>query len=69
VDIDVAVPSFSVLPRGNQGGPVSLNAVLKGEVTSGGNEVSSSQDAEEDLFALPISPRSPDMKKSPFSTL
>lgn len=28
-----------------------------------------SKDNEDDLFALPMSPRSPDMKKSPFSAL
>jgi hypothetical protein len=44
----------------------SLDAILKGDVFAGRNN---SQDTEDDLFALPMSPRSPDMKKSPFSLL
>ncbi|KAL3961643.1 hypothetical protein ACCO45_003166 [Purpureocillium lilacinum] len=68
---DVAVPSFSAIARGNGNGnghaaAVSLDAAVKGvlpppHVGPG--------DGEDDLFALPISPRSPDMKKSPFSIL
>ncbi|KAM0215920.1 hypothetical protein ACHAQI_003019 [Fusarium lateritium] len=52
-------------------GPVSLNAALHGDVTA----VASApvrplrRDDDDDLFALPMSPRSPDMKKSPFSAL
>lgn len=41
---------------------MSLDAALKGEVGR-------PQTEEDDLFALPMSPRSPDMKKSPFSAL
>lgn len=52
-------------------GPLSLNAALRGDITA---TVSAPvrldrQDPEDDLFALPLSPRSPDMKKSPFSAL
>lgn len=62
---DYAVASFSALPKG-PGGAVSLDAALQGESAM---RAPDSQDNEDDLFALPISPRSPDMKKSPFSSL
>ncbi|KAJ6445570.1 prolyl-tRNA synthetase 1 [Purpureocillium lavendulum] len=65
---DVAVPSFSAVARGNGNGhavPVSLDAAVKGAVAPHVGP----GDGEDDLFALPISPRSPDMKKSPFSIL
>lgn len=48
------------------GGAMSLNAIANGEIGSMKPEAG---DAEEDLFALPMSPRSPEMKKSPFSIL
>ncbi|ATY63050.1 hypothetical protein A9K55_008266 [Cordyceps militaris] len=50
---DIAVPSF----------PLSLNAAARGDFTT---PKSHQGDTEDDLFALPISPRSPDMKRSPF---
>ncbi|UNI15228.1 hypothetical protein JDV02_001782 [Purpureocillium takamizusanense] len=67
---DVAVPSFSAIARGNGNGngyaaPASLDAAVKGVLSSHPGPA----DGEDDLFALPISPRSPDMKKSPFSIL
>ncbi|KAH7326717.1 hypothetical protein B0I35DRAFT_475333 [Stachybotrys elegans] len=63
---DVAVSSFASIPRSTPGQPMSLNAALSGDVSAGKPD---SQDTEDDLFALPMSPRSPDMKKSPFSLL
>ncbi|KZL87893.1 hypothetical protein CI238_13083 [Colletotrichum incanum] len=69
---DMAVSSFSTFvrqtPPGNQplGGSGSLDAVLN---DSGfpSKQQDQDQDQEEDLFALPMSPRSPEMKRSPFS--
>lgn len=62
-----------------QGRPTPKDAVVNGEGRIGsldamvGNEIShpaaSADDVEEDLFALPMSPRSPEMKRSPFSVL
>ena len=42
----------------------SLNAFASG---AGGFAVGDSTDAEDDLFALPMSPKSPEAGKSPFS--
>ncbi|PNY27430.1 Uncharacterized protein TCAP_02643 [Tolypocladium capitatum] len=64
---DIAVPSFSTASRGNgHAYPISLDAAVKGDSLPPNTR---SRDGEDDLFALPISPRSPDMKKSPFSAL
>ncbi|KPM39996.1 hypothetical protein AK830_g6557 [Neonectria ditissima] len=68
---DIAVSSLSAMTSNAPAGPLSLNAVLRGDITAA---VSAPvrldhQDPEDDLFALPLSPRSPDMKKSPFSAL
>ncbi|KAH8735425.1 hypothetical protein BGZ61DRAFT_552860 [Ilyonectria robusta] len=68
---DIAVSSFSAMTSNAPTGPLSLNAALRGDITAA---VSAPvrldrQDPEDDLFALPLSPRSPDMKKSPFSAL
>ena len=68
---DVTVPSFSAIARGNGNGnghaaAVSLDAAVKGVLP---RPHVGPGDGEDDLFALPISPRSPDMKKSPFSIL
>ncbi|QYS99237.1 hypothetical protein H0G86_006380 [Trichoderma simmonsii] len=60
---DIAVSSFAAISRSRPTGPMSLDAALQG------NAAPPQQDAEEDLFALPMSPRSPDMIKSPFSAL
>ncbi|KAK1724551.1 hypothetical protein CaCOL14_002353 [Colletotrichum acutatum] len=67
---DMAFHSFSHPARdtttGNLslGGSASLDAML-----AGGNlhPRQQDQDQEEELFALPMSPRSPEMKRSPFS--
>ncbi|QPG99228.1 hypothetical protein C2857_001250 [Epichloe festucae Fl1] len=64
---DVAVSSFSSFPRGNgYAQPMSLNAAIKGKPVPANV---SSRDGEDDLFALPLSPRSPDMKRGSFSVL
>ena len=57
--------SFAAQQRQQGGeGMGSLNAFASG---STGFEVGDSTDAEDDLFALPMSPRSPETSKSPFS--
>ncbi|TQN72496.1 hypothetical protein CSHISOI_02936 [Colletotrichum shisoi] len=67
---DMAVSSFSnfarqTIPDNPQpGGSVSLDAVLN---NSSFPSTRQDQEQEEDLFALPMSPRSPEMKRSPFS--
>ncbi|CAH0026437.1 unnamed protein product [Clonostachys rhizophaga] len=66
---DVAVSSFSSISRSvgqSTGAPMSLDAIARGDI---GIPRPATGDAEEDLFALPMSPRSPEMKKSPFSIL
>ncbi|PTB64108.1 hypothetical protein BBK36DRAFT_27282, partial [Trichoderma citrinoviride] len=63
---DIAVSSFSAISRTRPTGPMSLDAALKGDAVPSQPDA---QDAEDDLFALPMSPRSPDMIKSPFSAL
>ncbi|OAA63913.1 hypothetical protein ISF_04622 [Cordyceps fumosorosea ARSEF 2679] len=51
---DIAVPSFA---------PMSLNAAARGDLPVSKRHQT---DAEDDLFALPISPRTPDMKRAQF---
>ncbi|KAL7820466.1 hypothetical protein V8C44DRAFT_316718 [Trichoderma aethiopicum] len=63
---DIAVSSFSAISRSRPTGPMSLDAALSGGAVPLQPDA---QDAEDDLFALPMSPRSPDMIKSPFSAL
>jgi len=49
------------------GGVASLDAIVGSGLPAakgGGDDAT-----EEDLFALPMSPRSPEMKRSPFSLL
>ena len=46
---------------------VSLDAVMGGEKP--GDTAPATKDTEDELFALPMSPRSPEMKTSPFSML
>ncbi|KAK7426866.1 hypothetical protein QQZ08_006612 [Neonectria magnoliae] len=68
---DIAVSSLSAMTNNAPVGPLSLNAVLRGDITAAASAPVrlDHQDPEDDLFALPLSPRSPDMKKSPFSAL
>ena len=66
---DIAMSGFGSIPQRSpgvapMGGAISLNAVIKGDPAITGPKTE-----DDDLFALPISPRSPDMVKSPFSTL
>ncbi|TID04610.1 hypothetical protein CH35J_002313 [Colletotrichum higginsianum] len=67
---DTAVSSFSnfarqTIPGSPQPGEsVSLDAVLNNSSFPSKRQ---DQEQEEDLFALPMSPRSPEMKRSPFS--
>ncbi|OTA07085.1 hypothetical protein A9Z42_0079560 [Trichoderma parareesei] len=63
---DIAVSSFSAISRSRPTGPMSLDAALSGGTAPSQPDA---QDAEDGLFALPMSPRSPDMIKSPFSAL
>ncbi|KAF4119250.1 hypothetical protein GMORB2_6861 [Geosmithia morbida] len=62
---DIAMPSTRAAMARPVGAPMSLDAALQGGVPAAGP--TPADDEESDLFALPISPRSPDMKKSPFS--
>ncbi|EMC91228.1 hypothetical protein BAUCODRAFT_80598 [Baudoinia panamericana UAMH 10762] len=62
---DVAVGSFGAFAALKGLGMGSLNALAAGETTFAPRQPDDEQ--EDDLFALPMSPRSPDMTKSPFS--
>ncbi|KAL6690341.1 hypothetical protein J3F84DRAFT_389836 [Trichoderma pleuroticola] len=66
---DIAVSSFAAISRSRPTGPMSLDAALQGNAAPLQQQQPDGHDAEEDLFALPMSPRSPDMIKSPFSAL
>ncbi|KAJ4272347.1 hypothetical protein NW762_001060 [Fusarium torreyae] len=68
---DIAVSSHEAMASNAPAGPISLNAALHGDVTAAASAPVRPlrRDDEDDLFALPMSPRSPDMKKSPFSAL
>ncbi|KAI1422420.1 hypothetical protein F5Y12DRAFT_621896 [Xylaria sp. FL1777] len=63
----VSVPNLST-PKPNPGAAVaSLDAVMSN--TQPVAPFSQTKDTEDELFALPMSPRSPEMKTSPFSFL
>lgn len=68
---DIAVSSHEVMASNASTGPISLNAALHGDVATAASAPVRPlrRDDDDDLFALPMSPRSPDMKKSPFSAL
>ncbi|KAI5462990.1 hypothetical protein BGZ63DRAFT_402338 [Mariannaea sp. PMI_226] len=67
---DIAFSSFSAINSTPAAAPMSLNAALHSTYTAASAPVRmDSEDTDDDLFALPLSPRSPDMKKSPFSAL
>ncbi|KAF5604886.1 hypothetical protein FPANT_1346 [Fusarium pseudoanthophilum] len=68
---DIAVSSHEAMASNESTGPISLNAALHGDVTTAASAPVRPlrRDDDDDLFALPMSPRSPDMKKSPFSAL
>ncbi|KAH7132423.1 hypothetical protein B0J11DRAFT_503590 [Dendryphion nanum] len=67
--IVTAVPPPSIVAQQQQPGMASLNAFTAPAPAfqSRGAPVADDDDKDEGLFALPISPRSPDMSKSPFS--
>ncbi|KAI2616555.1 hypothetical protein GGR54DRAFT_230382 [Hypoxylon sp. NC1633] len=50
-------------------GVASLDAVLGAKQTAAAPPMTQSKETEDELFALPMSPRSPEMKTSPFSFL
>jgi len=52
----------------SNGGIVSLDAIVGANLTSA-RAAGPDESTEEELFALPMSPRSPEMKRSPFSLL
>ncbi|KAF5666257.1 hypothetical protein FHETE_6305 [Fusarium heterosporum] len=68
---DIALSSHEAMASNVSGGPISLNAALHGDITTAASAPVRPlrRDDDDDLFALPMSPRSPDMKKSPFSAL
>ncbi|KAF5632474.1 hypothetical protein F52700_6461 [Fusarium sp. NRRL 52700] len=68
---DIAVSSHEAMASNASTGPISLNAAVHGDVTTATSAPVRPlrRDDDDDLFALPLSPRSPDMKKSPFSAL
>ncbi|KAH8177526.1 hypothetical protein LIA77_02608 [Sarocladium implicatum] len=70
-DDDIAVSSMSAISQSNRASETaSLDAAIRQQSSASGNGRSGGpRDEEDDLFALPLSPRSPDMKKSPFSML
>ncbi|KAF4473768.1 hypothetical protein FAGAP_12897 [Fusarium agapanthi] len=68
---DIAVSSHEAMASNASTGPISLNAALHGDLTTAASAPVRPlrRNDDDDLFALPMSPRSPDMKKSPFSAL
>lgn len=73
----MAVPSFHMFPgraapkvSAGPEGVASLDAIIGGDAPAAPAAPGrGSEETEEELFALPMSPRSPEMKKSPFSLL
>ncbi|KAI1330921.1 hypothetical protein F5Y16DRAFT_319491 [Xylariaceae sp. FL0255] len=63
----VAASGPQVLKPNTDGALASLDAVVNNAQPIA--PISQSKDTEDDLFALPMSPRSPEMKASPFSFL
>ncbi|KAF4547756.1 Hypothetical protein D9617_36g062940 [Elsinoe fawcettii] len=59
-------PPEEIVKQQKAVGQGSLNAMATGQTSFTGRE-EKDEDKEDDLFALPISPRSPDMGQSPFS--
>ncbi|KAK3192770.1 hypothetical protein K4F52_001126 [Lecanicillium sp. MT-2017a] len=66
---DADAPSHSLSPLGGDIAVSSFASISQSSIDGATAGKQAPQDAEDDLFALPISPRSPDMKRSPFSTL
>lgn len=68
---DIAVSSLSAISQSNRAHETaSLDAALHSQASASAiTRPQGSREEEDELFALPMSPRSPDMKKSPFSLL
>ncbi|KAI0553377.1 hypothetical protein F4679DRAFT_468118 [Xylaria curta] len=63
----ISVPNLSMPKPGSGAAVASLDAVMNNSQPSAA--ISQTRDTEDELFALPMSPRSPEMKTSPFSFL
>ncbi|KAI0449326.1 hypothetical protein F5B21DRAFT_51283 [Xylaria acuta] len=63
----VSVPNLSMPKPGSGATVASLDAVMNNSQPAA--TISQTRDTEDELFALPMSPRSPEMKTSPFSFL
>lgn len=62
--------ALSTLQGGPGAGVASLNAMVgSAKPPSAARPAAERQETEDELFALPMSPRSPEMKKSPFSLI
>lgn len=69
--VSPAATGVSAVPGSSGGGVASLDAIIGSGVAQAATaKVGGGDEAHEDeLFALPMSPRSPEMKRSPFSIL
>ncbi|KAJ4295807.1 hypothetical protein N0V88_004509 [Collariella sp. IMI 366227] len=65
----ISPPATSIATSAISGGVSSLNAIMGDAAPTAGVGAGGEDPNEEDLFALPMSPRSPEMAKSPFSIL
>ncbi|KAI0860693.1 hypothetical protein F4860DRAFT_193824 [Xylaria cubensis] len=63
----VSVPNLSMPKPGSGAAVASLDAVMSNSQPA--PAISQTRETEDELFALPMSPRSPEMKTSPFSFL
>ncbi|KAL2018962.1 hypothetical protein VTK56DRAFT_10256 [Thermocarpiscus australiensis] len=65
-----SIGSRKLQPTSGGGGVASLNAIMSsGLAPAAAVDAGGDHTTEEDLFVLPMSPRSPEMKRSPFSIL
>ncbi|KAL2128840.1 hypothetical protein VTI74DRAFT_8586 [Chaetomium olivicolor] len=65
----ISPPATGIAASASGSGVGSLNAIMGGAAPATVRGGTGDDTNEEDLFALPMSPRSPEMKKSPFSIL
>ncbi|KAK3362810.1 hypothetical protein B0T25DRAFT_18398 [Lasiosphaeria hispida] len=66
---DASAPALARLSKDSgSGGLASLDAIIGTKLPAPGGQ-RGNENTEEELFALPMSPRSPEMKRSPFSLL
>lgn len=61
-----AIPPPAATQMSSNTGMFSIESILSGK-TATSSATETTEDEEEELFALPLSPRSPEMSKSPFS--